>query len=120
MRFDGGHKHDRYLTDILGRYLEFVPVCPEAEVGMGIPREPVSLHGDPAAPRMIGNKSKEVRLSKRLTESPACLVVGEQDMGAQMRRIMEQAGQPVPRYRGGVVPRVTSMPSSRISRSEAS
>jgi uncharacterized protein YbgA (DUF1722 family)/uncharacterized protein YbbK (DUF523 family) len=57
VRWDAGHKHDRYLTDILGRYLEFVPVCPEAEVGMGIPREPVSLHGDPAAPRMIGNKS---------------------------------------------------------------
>jgi molecular chaperone HtpG len=38
----------------------------------------------------------EVRASTRLTESPACLVVGEFDMGAQMRRIMEAAGQPVP------------------------
>ena len=38
----------------------------------------------------------DVRASARLTESPACLVVGEFDMGAQMRRIMEAAGQPVP------------------------
>ncbi len=59
VRWDAGHKHDRYLTDILGRYFEFVPVCPEADVGMGIPREPVHLVGDPAAPRMVGNKSGE-------------------------------------------------------------
>jgi len=59
VRWDAGHKHDRYLTDILGRYFEFVPVCPEADVGMGIPREPVHLEGDPQAPRMIGNKSGE-------------------------------------------------------------
>jgi uncharacterized protein YbgA (DUF1722 family)/uncharacterized protein YbbK (DUF523 family) len=59
VRWDAGHKHDRYLTDILGRYFEFVPVCPEAEVGMGIPREPVHLSGDPAAPRMVGNKTGE-------------------------------------------------------------
>ena len=58
VRWDAGHKHSRYLTDILGQYLEFVPVCPEAEVGMGIPREPVHLEGDPAAPQMIGNKSQ--------------------------------------------------------------
>ena len=38
----------------------------------------------------------DVRASARLTDSPACLVVGEFDMGAQMRRIMEAAGQPVP------------------------
>lgn len=59
VRWDAGHKHDRYLTDILGRYFEFVPVCPEAEVGMGIPREPVHLAGDPASPSMIGSRSGE-------------------------------------------------------------
>ena len=59
VRWDGGHKHDRYLTGILGRYFSFVPVCPEEEVGMGTPREPVSLHGEPDAPSMIGNKSGE-------------------------------------------------------------
>lgn len=38
VRFDGGHKLDRYLVDILGQYVEFVPVCPEVEVGLSTPR----------------------------------------------------------------------------------
>lgn len=45
---------------------------------------------------VLGEDVKEVRVTHRLTESPACLVVGEFDMGAQMRKIMEQAGQAVP------------------------
>ncbi len=59
VRFDGGHKHDRYLTDILGAYFRFVPVCPELEVGMGVPREPVHLEGGTESPRMIGTRSRE-------------------------------------------------------------
>ncbi len=46
--------------------------------------------------KVLEDKVAEVRATTRLTESPACLVVGEFDMGAQMRRIMEAAGQPVP------------------------
>ena len=44
----------------------------------------------------MGERIESVRVTNRLTNSPACLVVGEDDMGAQMRRIMEQAGQPMP------------------------
>jgi uncharacterized protein YbgA (DUF1722 family)/uncharacterized protein YbbK (DUF523 family) len=54
VRFDGGHKHDHFLTDLLGRYVEWVPVCPELEVGMGVPREAVRLVGDVAAPHLVG------------------------------------------------------------------
>lgn len=43
VRFDGGHKHDRYLTDTLGQYFEWVPVCPEADLGLGVPRETIQL-----------------------------------------------------------------------------
>jgi len=43
VRYDGGHKHDRYLTDTLGKYFEWVPVCPEAELGLGTPRETIEL-----------------------------------------------------------------------------
>jgi uncharacterized protein YbgA (DUF1722 family)/uncharacterized protein YbbK (DUF523 family) len=57
VRFDGGHKRDPFLTDTLARFVTFVPVCPEVEVGMGIPREPVRLQGDPASPRMVGTRS---------------------------------------------------------------
>lgn len=45
---------------------------------------------------VLGERIESVRVTNRLTNSPACLVVGEDDMGAQMRRIMEQAGQPMP------------------------
>ncbi|MGQ9427056.1 molecular chaperone HtpG [Gilvimarinus sp. F26214L] len=46
--------------------------------------------------KVLEDQVEEVRLTHRLTDSPACLVVGEYDMGAQMRRIMEAAGQTVP------------------------
>ena len=46
--------------------------------------------------KVLEAQVEEVRATTRLTESPACLVVGDHDMGAQMRRIMEQAGQPMP------------------------
>jgi uncharacterized protein YbgA (DUF1722 family)/uncharacterized protein YbbK (DUF523 family) len=57
VRFDAGHKHDRFITDILGDYFEFIPVCPEVEVGMGVPRESIRLVGEVASPRLLGVKS---------------------------------------------------------------
>ena len=53
VRYDGGHKHDRYLTGVLGRYFEFVPYCPEALAGLGVPRPPIRLTGRPDAPRAV-------------------------------------------------------------------
>jgi uncharacterized protein YbgA (DUF1722 family)/uncharacterized protein YbbK (DUF523 family) len=43
VRFDGGHKRDTFLTQILDPYVEWVRVCPEVEVGMGVPRETLRL-----------------------------------------------------------------------------
>ena len=57
VRYDGGHQHDRYLTDVLGAYVDYVPVCPEAECGLGIPRETLRLVGDPDAPRLVTTKT---------------------------------------------------------------
>ena len=53
VRYDGGHKHDAYLTDTLGPFVEWVPVCPEAECGLSVPREAMRLEGDPASPRLV-------------------------------------------------------------------
>jgi uncharacterized protein YbgA (DUF1722 family)/uncharacterized protein YbbK (DUF523 family) len=53
VRFDGGHKHDPYLTDTLGQFFEYVPVCPEVECGLSIPRESMRLVGDPGSPRLV-------------------------------------------------------------------
>jgi uncharacterized protein YbgA (DUF1722 family)/uncharacterized protein YbbK (DUF523 family) len=59
VRFDGGHKHDRFLTDVLGRHVEWVPVCPEVELGLGVPRNTLRLVGTPAAPRLVREKTGE-------------------------------------------------------------
>lgn len=57
VRFDGGHKLDRFLRDTLGRYVQYVPVCPEAESGMGIPRESMRLVGSPESPRLLTSRT---------------------------------------------------------------
>jgi len=59
VRYDGGHKWDRFLTDTLGQYVDFVPVCPETECGLGVPREAMRLEGDPAAPRLLTIKTRQ-------------------------------------------------------------
>jgi uncharacterized protein YbgA (DUF1722 family)/uncharacterized protein YbbK (DUF523 family) len=43
VRYDGGHKRDRYVTETLGASFEWVPVCPEVELGLGTPRETIQL-----------------------------------------------------------------------------
>ena len=58
VRFDGGHKRDSFLTDVFGRYVEWVPVCPEVEAGLGTPREAMRLVGDPQKPRLVTIKSR--------------------------------------------------------------
>jgi uncharacterized protein YbgA (DUF1722 family)/uncharacterized protein YbbK (DUF523 family) len=50
VRYDGGHKLDRFMVDVLGPHVDFAPVCPEVECGLGVPREAMRLVGDPAAP----------------------------------------------------------------------
>jgi len=57
VRYDGGHQWDRYLTQTLGRYFDWVPVCPEVEYGLPVPREAMRLVGDPAAPRLVTIRS---------------------------------------------------------------
>jgi uncharacterized protein YbgA (DUF1722 family)/uncharacterized protein YbbK (DUF523 family) len=57
VRFDGGHKHDRYLTQTLGQYFEWVPVCPEVELGLGTPRETMRLEQAEGGVRMVMPKS---------------------------------------------------------------
>ena len=59
VRYDGGHKHDRFLTDTLGKYVTYRPVCPEVECGLGVPRESMRLVGDPAAPRLVTIRTRQ-------------------------------------------------------------
>ncbi|MFI5320801.1 MAG: YbgA family protein [Myxococcota bacterium] len=57
VRWDGGHKRDAFLTEWLAPFVEWVPVCPELELGMGVPREPVHLRREGGELRMLGNRS---------------------------------------------------------------
>ncbi len=61
VRWNAGHKLDKYLTHTLGQFVTYVPVCPEVEAGFGIPRESMRLVGDPDKPRLITFKSKADR-----------------------------------------------------------
>jgi len=71
VRYDGGHKLDRFLTETLGEYVAYVPVCPEVECGLPIPRESMHLEGDPESPRLVTSRTKQdmtdrmVRWAKR-------------------------------------------------------
>jgi uncharacterized protein YbgA (DUF1722 family)/uncharacterized protein YbbK (DUF523 family) len=67
VRYDGGHQLDHFITDTLGRYVEFVPVCPEVESGLEVPREAMRLVGDPAAPRLLTIRTRIDHTERLLT-----------------------------------------------------
>jgi uncharacterized protein YbgA (DUF1722 family)/uncharacterized protein YbbK (DUF523 family) len=66
VRYDGGHKHDRFITDTLGHFVEYVPVCPEVECGLPVPREAMRLVGDVEAPRLVTIQTR-MDLTKQMT-----------------------------------------------------
>ncbi len=57
VRFDGGHKRDDFLLNTLGRFVEWVPVCPEVELGLGTPRESLRLVAASNGPRLVAPRS---------------------------------------------------------------
>lgn len=57
VRWDGGHQHDRFVTDLLGPFVEYVPVCPEVGSGLPTPRETLRLVGEVEAPRLVFRNS---------------------------------------------------------------
>lgn len=57
VRYDGGHKLDHYLKDTLGQSVNWLPVCPEAEYGLPIPREAMHLVGTAEAPRLMTTRT---------------------------------------------------------------
>ena len=67
VRYNGGHALDRFLKDTLGKWVEYVPVCPEVECGFGIPRETFRLVGDPVNPRFITGRTKIDYTDRMLT-----------------------------------------------------
>jgi len=66
VRFDGEHKCDRFLIGPLADFLDLVPVCPEVGIGVGIPRPPIRLVGDPERARAIGVDDTTLDVTERL------------------------------------------------------
>lgn len=66
VRYDGGHKLDRYLIDTMSPFVEWMPVCPEAETGLGIPRDAVWLVGIADHPRLVTSGAHHTDLTGRM------------------------------------------------------
>jgi len=108
VRYDGGHKLDRFLTDTLGQYVEYVPVCPEVECGLPVPRESMHLEGDPEFPRLVTLRTKQdmtermVSWAKRrvveLEKEGLCGFIFKSDSpssGMERVRVYNEKGMPV-------------------------
>lgn len=68
VRFDSGHKRDAYINDVLAKYFEYAPFCPEVAIGMGVPRPPIRLVGDPAHPRAVSVRVEGIDVTEKLID----------------------------------------------------
>ncbi len=66
VRYDGGHRRDAWLADHLGRIAEFVPVCPEVELGLGVPRPTIRLEDDGRGGVLLVEPSSREDLTARM------------------------------------------------------
>ena len=80
VRWNGGHARDRFITDILSQYVDFVPVCPEVEAGFPVPRETFRLIGDPENPGMFA-KTPVAGLPLRRFRPPRPVLVTTERFG---------------------------------------
>jgi uncharacterized protein YbgA (DUF1722 family)/uncharacterized protein YbbK (DUF523 family) len=113
VRYDGQHKRDPFLVDVLGAFVEWVPVCPEQELGLGVPREPIRLVGAPAAPRLVGERSgrDHTEAMRRLAETRVGELAGldldgyvtkKDSPSCGMERVRVHTGRGGPPRRDGV------------------
>ena len=68
VRFNGGHKHSAICSKELGRYFQFKPICPEVGIGLGVPRKPIRLVGNPMQPRAVGVDNPNIDVTEKLKE----------------------------------------------------
>lgn len=113
VRYDGGHTRDRFITDTLEQYMDFVPVCPEVECGLGTPRPSMRLKGDVAKPRLVVTKTDEdhtdqmstwaeKRLEELAREELCGFIFKKNSPSSGMARVkvFNEKGQPVKKGRG--------------------
>ena len=69
VRFDSGHKRNAYINNVLANYFEFTSYCPEVDIGLGIPREPIRLVEIDAQVRCVGTRNTDLDVTDALYES---------------------------------------------------
>jgi uncharacterized protein YbgA (DUF1722 family)/uncharacterized protein YbbK (DUF523 family) len=113
VRFNGDHKKNVFVAEMLSAYVSWVPVCPEVEAGMGLPREPVRLIGEPDEVRMVGTRTGRDYTSlmsrfshsrvRALEENDLCGYILKKDSpscGMERVKIYPGAGPPLRRGTG--------------------
>jgi uncharacterized protein YbgA (DUF1722 family)/uncharacterized protein YbbK (DUF523 family) len=113
VRYDGGHKRDAYLVETFGRYVEWVPVCPEVEMGLGTPRDTmrlVRIAGDVrlVVPKTGADHTETMRAYARrrvaeLAKEDLCgciLKKGSPSCGMERVRVFDARGVPAKSGRG--------------------
>jgi len=106
VRFDGGHKRDAFLTDELAAFVEFVRVCPEVELGLGVPRPAIRLeteggrvalvdpaHGADHTEAMIRLARQRVHQLERLALSGYVLKSDSPSCGMEGVEVWRKGGQ---------------------------
>lgn len=73
VRFNGGHKHHRWLTQTFGQYADFVPYCPEVAIGMGIPRNPIRLISTDRGTRAVDSDNLTDDYTENYSTTPKAL-----------------------------------------------
>ena len=107
VRYDGTDKRDAFITDSLGAAFELVPVCPEVAIGMGVPRPPIRLVGDPQQPRALGVDDAGLDVTAPLTAFGRRMAVELDDIDAYIFKSRSPSCGParVKVYGAGKAPR---------------
>ena len=94
VRFDGGHKRDAFLTETFGRFVEWVPVCPEVECGLGTPRESMRLVRDDNVVRLLTVKggADMTAAMERFSQSRASALAREDLSGFVLKKESPSCG----------------------------
>ncbi len=113
VRFDGGHKRDPFLVESLGRFVEWVPVCPEVESGLGAPRESMRLVQADGQIRLLTNRTAQDHTTRmqgyarrrvaELADGELCGFVLKKDSptcGLERVKVYGPAGMPLKSGRG--------------------
>jgi len=58
VRFDAGHKREAFICNTLSQFFEFIAICPEVDIGLGVPRPPIRLIGDPKIPKLVSTNDE--------------------------------------------------------------